>query len=1006
MRSKRRPAREAVKILIAEDSPTQAEQLRQLLEENDYKVTVAENGKKALAAARTQKPDLVISDIVMPEMDGYTLCKEINLRKELGHVPVILLTSLSTPQDVLMGLQCGADSFIRKPYDEQYILSRIEYMITNKGLRKSEKTQMVLEIYLGGQKHSITSEKQQILDMLIATSEETVLLNEDLKTREKQLTRSYQTLNALYHISEGLNQGTSEKEIAEKSLERAMELPDVHAGWFLIREGEADFRVAAAQGLPPVLNKPGALDGDCVCRHKLLAGELSHATNILECERLKNTAGGTNGLRYHTSVPIWIGNQVLGIINLVGREKGILSEDDLKVLHGVGNQVGVALERARLVEHLEKMVEERTVALRAEIAVRKKAEEKAQSNLERIRALHEIDLAITSTLDLRTILDVLLEKIELFLTYPTASTIRLLNKESGVLEPVTCRNLNEVVWKAKEGESGRGPANAVFQNKALLMVGNIQTDARIRDREFFQRYGLVSYLGVPLIAKREVLGVLGFYTKQEHEFGAEEIEFLNTLAGQAAIAIHNAQLYEEVGRSKSELELTNAYLKKSLRQLSGLYTALGPLAPSVTISEMMDGIIERLTQATGADAALIRLHDKDKGSLYWASQRGFPDYYLKAVESPPRGSSLEQIFNSGEPIIVSDIASDLRLKGTVQLQVGLRSCAMLPLKVYDEVRGIVHLASFQLGYFDEEQRDHLMTIARQLGIALENKELFDNLKASRDELERANKVKDEFLSVMSHELRTPLSVVMGYTGLVKDGHLGAVNEQQRQALQKVLGRASYQLDMINEIMQTTQLEAHAIRANNESLDLRDLLDQLRSDYDVRADKKTVRLIWHYPAAAIPVITDGSKLRQILQNLINNALKFTEKGTVSVSAGIRDRGLGVGNLELATHSSPLSQTPDSQSPIPNSRFIEFRVTDTGVGISKDKYETIFEKFHQVDSSETRLYGGVGLGLYIVKNFTELLGGTIDVESEEGKGSTFTVTLPARSAAPSGAYRLRG
>ncbi len=608
-----------------------------------------------------------------------------------------------------------------------------------------------------------------------------------------------------------------------------------------------------------------------------------------------------------------------------------------------------------------------------EMRERKRAEEKVQQNLKRIQALHEIDLAINSTLDLHIILDVLLEKIDLFLTYPTASTIRLLNKESGVLDPVTCRNLNEVVWKAKEGESGRGPANAVFQDKALLMVGNVQTDPRIRDREFFQRYGLVSYLGVPLIAKREVLGVLGLYTKQEHEFGAEEIEFLNTLAGQAAIAIHNAQLYEEVGRSKSELELTNAYLEKSLRQLSGLYTALGPLAPSVTISEMMDGIIERLTQATGADAALIRLHDKDKGSLYWASQRGFPDYYLKAVESPPQGSSLEQVFNSGEPIIVSDIASDLRLKGKVQLQVGLRSCAMLPLKVHNEVQGIVHLASRQLGYFDEEQRDHLMAIARQLGIALENKQLFDNLKASRDKLDRANKVKDEFLSVMSHELRTPLSVVMGYTGLIKEGTLGAVNEQQKEALQKVMTRAADQLNMIDDIMQTTQLEARGVSAHREFVDLCDLLDKLKSDYEIRADKKDIRLNWRYPAAAMSISTDGAKLKQILQNLINNGLKFTDEGSVTVSVRI-----------TADKSNPQSPTQP--------RFVEFTVADTGIGIPKEAQDSIFHKFHQVDSSETRLYGGVGLGLYIVKNFTDLLGGTVEVDSEPGKGSTFTIKIP--------------
>ncbi len=175
--------------------------------------------------------------------------------------------------------------------------------------------------------------------------------------------------------------------------------------------------------------------------------------------------------------------------------------------------------------------------------------EEIQRNLERIRALHEIDLAITSSLNLRTVLDVLLEKIEPFFPYPSAATIRLVGQKTGQLEPVACRNLDEQEWKSGEWKGGRGPANVVFDTKAPMMVRNIQTDQRIRDAEFFRKHGLVSYLGVPLIAKGEMLGVLSFYTKEEREFNNEEVEFISTLGGQAAIAIYNAQLYEEMARA-------------------------------------------------------------------------------------------------------------------------------------------------------------------------------------------------------------------------------------------------------------------------------------------------------------------------------------------------------------------------------------------------------------------------------------------------------------------------
>src|SRR5439155_23719637 len=133
---------------------------------------------EALAAALENKPAMVISDVMMPGMDGYSLCKEIKSRPTLKDVPVILLTSLSKPQDVLKGLESGADNFIRKPYDEKYLLSRVDYILTNVELRKTERMQVGVQLYFGGQKYFITSEKQQILDLLISTYEGAVQINE------------------------------------------------------------------------------------------------------------------------------------------------------------------------------------------------------------------------------------------------------------------------------------------------------------------------------------------------------------------------------------------------------------------------------------------------------------------------------------------------------------------------------------------------------------------------------------------------------------------------------------------------------------------------------------------------------------------------------------------------------------------------------------------------------------------------------------------------------------
>lgn len=176
-----------VSVLVAEDSRTQAEQLKDLLETRGYAVVVASDGKQALEAARRGKPTLVITDIVMPGMDGYALCSALKSDPALKDVPVIMLTALSSMQEIAKSLECGADNFIRKPYEPVNLLSRIDYILSNRALRSERRTRMGLEIDLGGKKHLITSEREQILDLLVSSYEEAVQANEGLKLANQEL---------------------------------------------------------------------------------------------------------------------------------------------------------------------------------------------------------------------------------------------------------------------------------------------------------------------------------------------------------------------------------------------------------------------------------------------------------------------------------------------------------------------------------------------------------------------------------------------------------------------------------------------------------------------------------------------------------------------------------------------------------------------------------------------------------------------------------------------------
>jgi signal transduction histidine kinase len=183
---------EQVKILIAEDSPTQAERLKYTLENQGYLVAVTANGREALRAARAERPTLLISDVIMPEMDGFQLCQTIKSDPELAGIPVILVTTLSDPHDVIRGLECRADNFIMKPYDDRYLLSRIQFVLVNSDLRDREQSSMGVEIYFHGRRHFITADRLQILNLLLSTYEAAIERNQELNRARNDL----QTVNA------------------------------------------------------------------------------------------------------------------------------------------------------------------------------------------------------------------------------------------------------------------------------------------------------------------------------------------------------------------------------------------------------------------------------------------------------------------------------------------------------------------------------------------------------------------------------------------------------------------------------------------------------------------------------------------------------------------------------------------------------------------------------------------------------------------------------------------
>jgi signal transduction histidine kinase len=413
-----------------------------------------------------------------------------------------------------------------------------------------------------------------------------------------------------------------------------------------------------------------------------------------------------------------------------------------------------------------------------QITRQQKSAEEIRRQRERLEVLHQVNMSVASTIDKADILSAFLETALIHLPY-AAAVIRL--RHAGVLETAAARG-----FKSKTLNNGKDSlafTDRVLDDPAPLKVRNVFTDRQASNLAFFEGEGLVSFLCVPLVANNEVLGCLLFLTREEHEFNPEEIDFISTLAGQAAIAIHHSELY------------------------------------------------------------------------------------------------------------------------------------------------------------DRSQRQS-------------------------EELTDAHKIKDEFLKVVSTQLKTPLNVITGYSEMFLEGLLGEITPIQEKAIETVARQSKELHGLINTVLQVSSMEAEKLHVELHEINLWEFCSELRTFYDYPL-ATGVKLVWNYPADLPSVEGDRAKLRRMLENLVGNALKFTQQGTVMITVRY----------------------------LAGKQRLEFKISDTGVGIPEENIPKIFEKFRQGERHSGMEHGGVGLGLYIVKKYLDLLGGNIEVHSRVGEGTTFIFQIPA-------------
>ena len=412
------------------------------------------------------------------------------------------------------------------------------------------------------------------------------------------------------------------------------------------------------------------------------------------------------------------------------------------------------------------------------------------------------------------------------------------------------------------------------------------------------------------------------------------------------------RIAEETRRQRERLEVFYEWNR----------SATSAMDPMKTLDLFLERALIHLPYA----AALVRLRNPQSRLLETVAIKGIR---VKEIDQANESLALvDRVVEDPAPMIVRNVFADSRIKNRDFFEdEGLVSFIGLPLVASDEVCGTLVFLTREEHDFGDDEIGFLSTLAAQAAIAMDHSRLLVQSRQQAERLRDAHKVKDEFLKMVSNELKTPLNVVLGYTDMFRDGLLGTLTPIQEKAIETVARQSRELQRLIEGVLQVSHLEAESLRADVHEINLWEFLSEIRSAYE-QALEKNVKVVWDCPSDLPVVQSDRGKLKHILVNLIDNAIKFTERGTITVSLRY----------------------------LVSKKILEIKVADTGIGISSGEISVIFDRFHQAQDVQARgHHGGVGLGLYIVKKYVGFLGGTVNVESRTGAGSIFAVRIPALS-----------
>ena len=649
------------------------------------------------------------------------------------------------------------------------------------------------------------------------------------------------------------------------------------------------------------------------------------------------------GIRTLLAAPLMRENQPIGVIIIRRMVVQPFSEKQISLLKTFADQAVIAIENVRLFKEIQQRNAEFREALEHQTATSE-----------------VLGIISRSPTDVQPVLNAIVE-----------SAARVCGIDNLGLR---LREGNMLVSRAQFGPIPPGrveisvddPAPRWVREHGTLHVPDVNEP---NDVQIENSSGSRTHLFVPLRQKGEFIGTLSARRIEVRPFTPAQIKLLETFADQAVIAIENVRLFKELDERTNELT-------RSVGELQALGEVGQVVSSTLDLETVLTRIVSHAVQLSGTDGGAIYEYDEQSEEFLLRATDHMEEELINALRAnPPRlgDGVVGRAAASREPVQIPNILEERtyapRMRQMLE-RFGFRASLAVPLLREDRIVGGLVVRRKSTGEFRPEVIELLKTFATQSVLAIQNARLFREIEDKSRQIEAANRHKSEFLANMSHELRTPLNAIIGFSEVLGERLFGELNEKQAEYTDDILSSGRHLLSLINEILDLSKVEAGRMELELATFDLPLAIDNARTFVRERATKHGINLDVTVDERLGDFVGDERKIKQILLNLLSNAVKFTpEGGRIGINARQAD-----GSVEIS-------------------------VSDTGIGIAPEDQARIFEEFRQVGGDYAHKKEGTGLGLTLAKKFVELHGGRIWVESEVGKGSTFSFTLPERSSLPS-------